>query len=167
MPKWWLNLPPGMLFSYVNGNCKTFPSAIFASRWTSEVLWSLSRRKIQKLFETGPSTQPGDGTSSHPLMSRKLVLLLSSSGAKWAPAFVVLHKQNATTVVDTKHGTALSLPCSNLKAKGPLNYSPEASRKRQQHSSGPWSTSCWCLTADWHEGNSPVGFNLFSMWPLN
>lgn len=131
-------------------------------------IWSILvslPQKIQKLFKTTSSTQPGDGISRHPFMSRKQVLLLSSSGAKWAAqSFVVLHEQKQQQEWTQ---TVLNLPCSNLKAMGQLNYSPKARKMKHQYFSEPWRTSCWCLTADWHEGN-PLGFsNSFSLWPLN
>ncbi len=109
-------------------------------------------QKIQELFKITPSTQPGDGISSHPLMSRKQVLLLSSRDGKWAQVFVVLHEQKQQQEWTQ---TLLNLPRSNLKAMGQLNYSPKARRMKQQYFSEPWRTSCWCLTADWHEGNPP------------
>lgn len=141
---------------------KTFPSAIFASRWTFEVLWSLSRGKSRSFLRR---------LHLHSLvMVHQATHLCLESKFYCSPAVVPnehRHLLYCRSKSNNRGGMLRNLACSNLKTKGALNYYPKASWMKQQHFSGPSRTSCWCLTADWHESNSPVVFNLFSMLPLN
>lgn len=145
-------------------HCKTSPSAIFASRWTFEVLWSLSHRISRSFLRQ---------LHLHSLvMVHQAIHLCLESKFYCSPA-VVPNEHGYLLYYMSKsnnrsgHTTVVNLPCANLKAMGQLNYSPKASRMKQQHFSEPWRTSCWCLTADWHDDNSPVVFNLFNFWPIN